>query len=65
VCPVAKKVIFEKRESDQPLACLALIDNGAVKPDIGAVLPLVEAVRGYELSKSGRARGKIVLKIAD
>lgn len=43
----------------------ALIDDGAVRADIGAVLPLSEAGRGYEMSRAREVRGKIVLKIAD
>ena len=41
----------------------ALIDAGAIKADITTVLPLSEAGRGYEMNKSGRTRGKIVLDI--
>ena len=41
-----------------------LIDDGKVKPVVETVLPLAEARRAHELSQSGHARGKIVLKTA-
>jgi NADPH:quinone reductase-like Zn-dependent oxidoreductase len=41
-----------------------LIDSGKLKPIVEAVLPLSEARKAHELSESGHARGKIVLKVA-
>ena len=41
-----------------------LIDAGKVKTVVDTVLPLAEAQRAHELSQSGHARGKIVLKAA-
>ena len=41
-----------------------LIDADKVKPVVETVLPLAEARRAHELSQSGHARGKIVLKAA-
>jgi NADPH:quinone reductase-like Zn-dependent oxidoreductase len=41
-----------------------LIDSGKVKTVVETVLPLAEARRAHELSQSGHARGKIVLKAA-
>lgn len=41
-----------------------LIDSGKVKIVVDSVLPLAEARRAHELSESGHARGKIVLKVA-
>ena len=41
-----------------------LIDDGKVKPTVGTVLPLADARRAHELSETGHARGKIVLKVA-
>jgi NADPH:quinone reductase-like Zn-dependent oxidoreductase len=41
-----------------------LIDAGRVRPVIGEVLPLAEARRAHELSQSGHARGKIILRVA-
>ena len=41
-----------------------LINSGKVKTVVETVLPLAEAGRAHELSQSGHARGKIVLKTA-
>jgi len=41
-----------------------LIDDGKVKPVVGTVLPLADARRAHELSETGHAHGKIVLKLA-
>jgi len=41
-----------------------LIDSGKVRTVVETVLPLAEARRAHELSQSGHARGKIVLKAA-
>ena len=40
-----------------------LVEAGAVHPQVGTVLPLAEARRGYEQSRSGHQRGKIVLRV--
>lgn len=40
-----------------------LIDAGKVKPFVETILPLSEVRRAHELSKSGRTRGKIVLRV--
>lgn len=41
-----------------------LVDAGMVRPIVEAVFPLNEARHAQELSQSGHARGKIVLKVA-
>jgi NADPH:quinone reductase-like Zn-dependent oxidoreductase len=41
-----------------------LIDEGALKPVIGEVLPLADAAKAHELSETGHVRGKIVLRVA-
>ena len=41
-----------------------LIDDGKVKTVVETVIPLAEARRAHELSETGHARGKIVLKVA-
>lgn len=41
-----------------------LIDEGQVKVQVGATLPLSEAARAQELSEKGHGRGRIVLHIA-
>ena len=40
-----------------------LVDLGKLKPRVETVLPLSEARKAHELSESGHARGKIVLKV--
>jgi NADPH:quinone reductase-like Zn-dependent oxidoreductase len=40
-----------------------LIDAGTVKPLVSEVLPLADARRAHELSQTGHARGKIVLRV--
>jgi NADPH:quinone reductase-like Zn-dependent oxidoreductase len=42
----------------------ALIDSGALKAFVGAVLPLAEAAKGYEMNRANAVRGKIVLEPA-
>ena len=41
-----------------------LIDEGRVRPVIGEVMPLAEARRAHELSQTGHAKGKIILRVA-
>src|SRR5258708_25211750 len=40
-----------------------LVQSGAVRPQVGTVLPLAEARPGYEHSRTGHQRGKIVLRV--
>lgn len=40
-----------------------LVDAGAMKPIVSEVLPLSEARHAHELSQTGHARGKIVLRV--
>jgi NADPH:quinone reductase-like Zn-dependent oxidoreductase len=42
-----------------------LIDEGRLKVPVETVLPLSEARKAHELSQTGHARGKIVLKVMD
>jgi len=42
-----------------------LIDSGELKPVIDRILPLSEARRAHELSQSGHAHGKIVLRVSN
>lgn len=56
---------FYTRASAQDLTEIAgLIDAGQLKPIVGRVFPLQEARHAHELSESGHARGKIVLRVA-
>lgn len=40
-----------------------LVDSGAVKPHLYAVVPLAEAAKAHELGETNGARGKIVLRV--
>ncbi len=42
-----------------------LVEAGKVTPHVGTVVPFGEVKRALELSESGRARGKIVLAVAN
>lgn len=44
-------------------AISTLVAAGIVRPVVGATFPLVEASRAHELSETGHARGKIVLRV--
>ena len=60
-----RALFYGAHSSSSNLAEIArLIDSGKVKTVVETVLPLVEAQRAHELSQSGHARGKIVLKAA-
>jgi len=41
----------------------ALVDSGELRCIVDTVLPLAEARRAHEISQSGHARGKIILKV--
>jgi NADPH:quinone reductase-like Zn-dependent oxidoreductase len=43
----------------------ALLDAGVVTTNVGTILPLARAREAHELVQSGRARGKVVLQVAD
>jgi NADPH:quinone reductase-like Zn-dependent oxidoreductase len=52
------------RGSDEQLAYLAsLVDQGKLRPVIDKTYPLAEVAAAQEYSKTGRARGKIVLQV--
>jgi NADPH:quinone reductase-like Zn-dependent oxidoreductase len=58
-----RALFYGAHASSSDLAEIArLIDSGKVKTVVETVLPLAEARRAHELSESGHARGKIVLK---
>ena len=60
-----RALFYGGHPSSSNLAEIArLIDAGKVKTVVETVLPLAEARRAHELSQSGHARGKIVLKTA-
>lgn len=51
-------------DPDQLAEIAKLVDSGMLRPIVEAVFPLSEARHAQELSQTGHARGKIVLKIA-
>ena len=60
-----RALFYGGHASSSDLAEIAkLIDDGKVKPVVETVLPLADARRAHELSETGHARGKIVLKVA-
>lgn len=60
-----RALFYGGHASSSDLAEIAkLIDDGKVKTFVETVLPLAEARRAHELSETGHARGKIVLKVA-
>jgi NADPH:quinone reductase-like Zn-dependent oxidoreductase len=60
-----RALFYGAHPSSSDLAEIAmLIDSGKVKIVVETVLPLAEARRAQELSQTGHARGKIVLKAA-
>jgi len=58
---VKPATIRPRRELLQRLADLA--ERGALEPQVEMVLPLSEAAQGYERSRAGHQRGKIVLRV--
>lgn len=60
---VRAKYVFVQPNAAQLTQIAALIDQGAVKPHVAAVLPLSEARRAHEMVQSAHTRGKIVLKV--
>ncbi|WP_349680985.1 NADP-dependent oxidoreductase [Methanosarcina sp. UBA411] len=43
----------------------AIIDEQKIKPIVTTVLPLTDARKAHEMSETGHARGKIVLRVAE
>lgn len=53
-------VSYERRLLEQ---IAEWVDNGVIKPVIGAMVPFDEAIKAYEQVMTGHARGKIVLEM--
>lgn len=57
---------FAVRSDGEQLSEIAkLVDAGKLKLNVGTVLPLNKAREAHELVESGRAKGKVVLKVRD
>jgi len=64
--PGVRRVWFIVSPNGEQLARIGqLLDQGVVKPEVEAVLPLEEASKAYDLGKKGHTRGKIVLRVLD
>jgi NADPH:quinone reductase-like Zn-dependent oxidoreductase len=62
----ARGVMVMNHPDGTALAEIAkLIDAGKLAPIVDCILPLSEARRAHELSQSGHAHGKIVLRVRD
>lgn len=60
----ARGAMVQSRPDGAKLAEIAkIIDSGHLAPVINRILPLSEARRAHELSQSGHAHGKIVLRV--
>ena len=53
----------QKANGDQLAAIADLVVKGTVKVNVETVLPLPEARKAQELSKTGHSGGKIVLEV--
>jgi NADPH:quinone reductase-like Zn-dependent oxidoreductase len=61
---VRAALVGTRPDSAQLAEIAKLVDAGMLRPMVEAVFPLNEARHAQELSQSGHARGKIVLKVA-
>ncbi|MCY9533153.1 alcohol dehydrogenase [Paenibacillus sp. cl6col] len=55
--------LFMKPSGDQLRIIANLIESGKIKPIIDSVFPFEDAQKAMEYSESGRAKGKIIVKI--
>ncbi|TDD32650.1 NADP-dependent oxidoreductase [Nonomuraea terrae] len=46
-------------------ALAALVDAGALRPEVAAAMPLADAAKAHELGETNRTTGKIVLTVPD
>jgi len=56
--------LFMKRDGMELAELGKLVEQGIVTPRIDQVLPISEAKKAQEMSQSGKAHGKIVLRVA-
>lgn len=54
---------FVRPRGDQLRELAALYDRGKLRTELEAAVPLADAPRAHDLSQSGRARGKVVLRV--
>ncbi|MFD0353020.1 NADP-dependent oxidoreductase [Streptomyces sp. NPDC127110] len=65
--PLGVRAVFMAVEADQAgmREIAALVEDGRLRPEIAAVLPLELAGKAHELSDGRRTRGKIVLTVGE
>jgi NADPH:quinone reductase-like Zn-dependent oxidoreductase len=56
--------VVMKRNAADLTALAELVGLGTVKPRLGQTLPLTQAREAQELSETGKAIGKVILKVA-
>lgn len=59
------RFLFMKPLGDELAKIADLVTKGAVKPVVDRIFPLAECQSAIEYSASGRARGKIVIRLTD
>ena len=62
---VRSAFVWSQPNGKQLAEIAALIDSGHLKVVLDRIVPLSEARRAHELSQSGHARGKIVLRVKE
>ncbi len=62
---IETKDFFVRSDREQLTEIARLVDADKLKLRVGTVLPLAKAKEAHELAESGRAGGKIVLKVRD
>jgi NADPH:quinone reductase-like Zn-dependent oxidoreductase len=62
---VTLKHVIKRCDGEMLQEIADLVDKGAIKPTIDKVLPLADVQEAHRYSESNRARGKIVLHVAD
>ena len=62
---VQARLIVSQANGNELAQIAQLIDQKIIKPAVTVVLPFKEAWKGQELSESGHARGKMVLRVAE
>ncbi len=60
---VRQAYVFLEPKLTQLQQITTLVDSGGLRCIVDTVLPLAEARRAHEISQSGHARGKIILKV--
>ena len=62
---VRSAFVWSQPNGEELAEIAALFDSGNLKVVLDRILPLSEARRAHELSQSGHARGKIVLRVKE